>query len=842
MGSARDGDAARDHALAQRVRESSPARFLADHQTTSAALAFALLVLVYLWPALVGGELLSPISALYQYAPWLDRHPADLSGYFNYLLTDVSEADYPWRFLVRELLHQGTLPAWNPYVFGGIPLYSNPQTGLFSIFSLPLWILPLNYGIGVGAALKLWAAAFGTYLLVRELKLGFLAGLLAGVAFAFSALNIVWLTHETLPAVAALLPWMLWLIERIFQGRGLGSALALAVATAAALGGGHPGMQVHVLAVGALYALLRAVVLGRETPRAERLRPLGVAAGGLALGVLLVGAMLVPEAMSTRGTIGTAARDAGTSTLPGTEMPLTTIRTTLFPDWWGRPSGMDASNPPITELSDGLFIGVNYNERTLYAGVVALLLALVGIAARGGWRRKAPFAALAFLGLAVPLHFPGVYQIVTNLPAFELVQNQRLHFVWALGVAVLAAFGLQAVIERPQGDRWRLLAMLGALLVGLIALVGTGASGGDIADTIEHFATGRDFQSNGVLALTSTAWYLLLALGVGAALVAAKRWPRRVAAVGAAVVLLAVVDALHFAGDYQPMAPASKSIPPRTPAIEYLQEHRDEGRMIALGDMLPNDWLLTYGLYDVRGYDPPQPTRRFFELWRAVNSNQLDWLSFRMNSGGPDALQLASVLGARHIVTEPGTGIGKQDAYHDYLKVVYEGEDATILENARAVPRVLVPATIRVTDDEPSTRATLLDIAFDPLREVVVERAEGEATALANSGGDAAPGTASVVEEANARVRIRAQLDRRALVVLNDNWADGWSVHVDGEQAQQVRVNDVMRGVIVPAGTHDVEWRYRVPGLRVGAALSLLALALLAAGLVVMVRRRRTQS
>ena len=88
-----------------------------------------------------------------------------------------------------------------PHVSAGIPLYSNPQTGLFSPFNVPLWILPLTYGIGVAAASKLLAGGFGTYLLVRQLRLGLLPGLLAGVAFPFAAINIVWLAHETLPAV-----------------------------------------------------------------------------------------------------------------------------------------------------------------------------------------------------------------------------------------------------------------------------------------------------------------------------------------------------------------------------------------------------------------------------------------------------------------------------------------------------------------------------------------------------------------------------------------------------------------------------------------------------------------
>jgi hypothetical protein len=51
----------------------------------------------------------------------------------------------------------------------------------------------------------------------------------------------------------------------------------------------------------------------------------------------------------------------------------------------------------------------------------------------------------------------------------------------------------------------------------------------------------------------------------------------------------------------------------------------------------------------------------------------------------------------------------------------------------------------------------------------------------------------------------------------------------------------VLRGVIVPAGAHEIVWSYRVPGLRAGAALSGLgAVVLLAwAGALVVRSRRR---
>ena len=49
-------------------------------------------------------------------------------------------------------------------------------------------------------------------------------------------------------------------------------------------------------------------------------------------------------------------------------------------------------------------------------------------------------------------------------------------------------------------------------------------------------------------------------------------------AVAVGLVALTVVDAQHFAAGYQPTAPAEKAIPPRTPAIAFLQRHADEFR------------------------------------------------------------------------------------------------------------------------------------------------------------------------------------------------------------------------------------------------------------------------
>jgi hypothetical protein len=834
--SSRTQERARSRDARDRLSGSAPVRWFAAHPHGAAALLLGLLVLAYLRPALLGGEMLSPLAVLYGLVPWQGHAPSDILDYYNPLLSDVAQAHHPWNAFAREAIRDGVLPAWNPHVLAGVPFFSNPQTVLFSPFSLPLWILPLNYAVGVSAALKLWAAGFGTYLLVRELRIGFLPALLAAVAYMLCSFHVVWLTHESLPGVSAMLPWMLWLVERVLRRGSSGAALGLALATGIAMAGGHPGTQLHVLAATALYAVVRVASVP-DLDRVARAKRLGLAGGGVVMGMLLVAVMFLPELLSSRGTLGTTARAEGGQS--GSDMPLDVIRTVLFPDWWSRPSGLESAAGPPPEGFEASVIA-NYNERTFFAGVVPLLLACVGLASPGGWRRKAPFVVLGAVALGIVLRAPGLHWLVTHLPAFDVVQNQRAHFVFELAVAVVAAFGLQALLDGPrESSRRRLAVPLLAVLLGVAAIASIGPSGSDVGDVLEHFATGADVATDAALQLTTVTWFLLFAVAIGVALLAAWRWPRQVMAIGAVLVLLAAVDMLRFADGYQPMAPASKVIPPRTAAIEFLQRESGDSRFLGLDTALINAWGATmYRLRDVRGYDPPYPTLRYYDLWRTANPAQINWQTLTIEGIGPAGLRVASVLGVRYVLAPAGAeGVGGTDA-DEPIRRVYAGDDATIFENRLAAPRVLVPQDVTVADSAAAARAEIVSDGFDPRRTAVVERDEVGASA----GGLAGAGTVAVSREENAEVQLDVALDRRGLVVLNDSMVDGWSVEIDGEPAQALHVNTVMRGVVVDAGRHEVVWSYRVPGLRLGLAISLLAAAALLAGTILLLVRRRNDA
>jgi uncharacterized membrane protein YfhO len=74
-------------------------------------------------------------------------------------------------------------------------------------------------------------------------------------------------------------------------------------------------------------------------------------------------------------------------------------------------------------------------------------------------------------------------------------------------------------------------------------------------------------------------------------------------------------------------------------------------------------------------------------------------------------------------------------------------------------------------------------------------------------------------------------------LVVAESWDPGWHARLDGRPAAVERADGLLLGVDVAAGDSRLELSYRPAGLLVGAALSLLALALL----LLVPRRRRNR-
>ena len=93
------------------------------------------------------------------------------------------------------------------------------------------------------------------------------------------------------------------------------------------------------------------------------------------------------------------------------------------------------------------------------------------------------------------------------------------------------------------------------------------------------------------------------------------------------------------------------------------------------------------------------------------------------------------------------------------------------------------------------------------------------------------------VEEGLNTVSGTVETEKDQLLVLSIPYQNGWSAYVDGEKVPIRKVNIMYMGLNLKAGTHTVELRYEMPGIRISIVISVISLGIFAAALFI--RRKR---
>lgn len=99
-------------------------------------------------------------------------------------------------------------------------------------------------------------------------------------------------------------------------------------------------------------------------------------------------------------------------------------------------------------------------------------------------------------------------------------------------------------------------------------------------------------------------------------------------------------------------------------------------------------------------------------------------------------------------------------------------------------------------------------------------------------------GTITLKEYRPNYLRYEAEAAGDALVVFSEIYTDkGWKVFIDGEEAEPLRADYVLRAVELKSGKHTIEWRYRAPnwGLIEGVTLFFSIIVLIAVVLTIII-------
>ncbi len=418
----------------------------------AAWLALALATFVVCWPLGLTNRILAGVDAFTYFAPYWDFRMAALRA--------------------------GQIPLWNPYLFLGVPFLANPQAAVLYPLHWPLsWLTP-EQALVWSALLHVWLAAGFTYVLARRsFGLSRLGAWLAGVVFGLGGFTLARIENINQLNALAWLPALLWLFDetaaaarssgfrtgwrRIWRW---GAALALAIALCL-LAGHTQSFFVNMVGLAA-YAIVRVLQKPGffEKPgfwRTAHLLPL------LAVipAVLLAAAQLLP----TLELNGLGLRTGG---LPFRQAVSFSLRPRLLAQTF---------LPPFGGGLGEAFGSEGYAEFVGYVGIAALVLAGVAIRrrpfagdaplpkvsgqpAQGDKTSLLPALGLATLGvfLALGAYNPVYYLLWRFAPGFDLFRAPaRWLALFALGAALLAGSGLDALKSEPQSGRLRYRALAG---------------------------------------------------------------------------------------------------------------------------------------------------------------------------------------------------------------------------------------------------------------------------------------------------------------------------------------------------------------------------------------------
>ena len=92
----------------------------------------------------------------------------------------------------------------------------------------------------------------------------------------------------------------------------------------------------------------------------------------------------------------------------------------------------------------------------------------------------------------------------------------------------------------------------------------------------------------------------------------------------------------------------------------------------------------------------------------------------------------------------------------------------------------------------------------------------------------------------NLRLEAQCAGGQPGLAVFNEQYDQGWSATVDGQPAPVLRANLNMRAIALAPGAHHIVMQYSPPGLRAGAAVTLVSLLALLGLAFAHGRRRRS--
>jgi hypothetical protein len=491
-----------------------------------------------------------------------------------------------------------------------------------------------------------------------------------------------------------------------------------------------------------------------------------------------------------------------------------------------------------------------------YVGIATLLVAVIGISRlRTDWRIAFWLLMSALgVGMALGTSTPLV-TLAYYVPLYSWFRNLSRHmFLFAFGFSVLAGYGVAALQRReasPRAVRVAVGVVVMAMLVGALLIRAYPASFPLEGPHGEPGPGALSFFSVGV-------WIQFIALTAAVvAILWVRRRPSPISYLALTVVL--VVDLLNALpydikrDGIEIYAITAEQTKPSVHAIAIAKAlEPTHARALAIGgtqvdEVAPGTFARAWRIPIAGGYgamlidrlsrlatmgangevrpavlaDEDQALDVMAVKYAIVNAQQLADPERRRWLYGSERWREAM-----HFRTSRETDRGTDEDAADET-------DVTVFENRRALPRAWMADTVTPLAEPDAIRTVKTSrlpdgASFDARRTALVDPSSIPATSMFSPGAY----QAQVTRIGDGDIGLRVTSEGSGFLVLSENSYPGWRARIDGADVPIYRTDVTLQGIVVPAGTHRVDFTLESRTLRWGLMMSGLS-ALVCASLFV---------
>ncbi|MFO7973237.1 MAG: YfhO family protein [Candidatus Hydrogenedentota bacterium] len=748
------------------------------------ALAFLAVLAAFFPRVFLQGETTLPGGLVFDSPPWNRYVPEDHRPVANWLAQEHLVFFRVWYHIGAEAIRNGDWPLWNHLQLAGMPLLANYQSAMLYPPKLLLAILDVDVASTLLMLSKLWFCGMTAYYFARRTGLLPVSAAFAAIAFMVGGYNITWF-YWVDGDVIAWLPLLLLGVELVLQSSYRRGFFGISAAAVLMLLGGHPESAFTIGMSAGVYFILR-IAFARQDRKAV-LKSVLTAGGAWLLALCIAAPQIVPFLEYLPLSVVRGGKTPDPHALPPENLVA----------WWvprffgfGDPTQGDSWGKYNSTFATSTYVGI-----ITWFGV-ALLFATRKL-------RPAQRHRVYAMGAAVALNFLLAYNWESLHPVHNLPVLNSMWRYWHISFSMFALPYLGATgIDRWLRGRSRVRGLLwpAALAIGAgLAVYGLFAFNRKVLEMQGH----ADFVRLQIIAAA-----LFAVLGLGA--LASCLWMRRKEICGALILAVLLAEFGFAARDMLPTAPI-QWLNTETKLTQYLQDLPKPHRLHTLSTRVRTGLFQPYGLEQWWGYDAMFPRRiRTFAA-------QLDpdfWIS------AEPACALSHYL---HRVDY--TPLFPLDEPGRFTQLT-ELDGIAVYQNNRALPRAYIVSTAQIVSDEDELFAFMRSKDFDPKRQVLLQEKPPGWLVEHNEAPQKVAGTARVTERTSTRVKIQTETEAPGILVLADAFYPGWKAYIDGQKTAIFPANYAFRGIVVPAGTHEVRFEYGPVSFFGGLALSIAAMVI----------------